>query len=558
MDRKLSQLPQISTITGQEQIPVISNGANYTITLANLQSVSNNKVLLGIDQINNTSDANKQVSIAQQAALDSKADQVTVDALSTAITAKADQTAVDLALASKANASNVVNSLATKADQVTVDALSTAITAKADQVTVGALSVIVGTKADQVDMSAAQSAIDTINTTLPTLALSSDVTAAVSGLATQASVSSLQAVVSAKADTSYVDTGLSAKADTSYVDTGLSAKADTSYVDTGLSAKADQTDLTALSNTVANLPTTGSTAGLATQAALDALQTTVAALPTTSSLNAYALSTDLAITQTAVNTINATLPTLAVSEDVNTAIALKADQTDLLALSNTVDNLPTMGSISGLALQSDLLTEVTRAVSVEATKADITYVDSSILSVSASVSTDLSDEVTARTSADALLVPKTTTVNGKALSGNVTLDAADIAGVLTTNANTFNGPQSFTEVDKGTVTTGTVTFAADTANVQKLTVGGALTLAFSGFAAAGIYSDLLIELVNGGSAAITMPAGIIWQLPSTGAAAASFSAYLTAIGRTSLQSTGTDFLYFMSTDGGVTVYGKLL
>jgi hypothetical protein len=532
MDRKLSQLPQISTITGQEQIPVISNGANYTITLANLQSVSNNKVLLGIDQINNTSDANKQVSIAQQAALDSKADQVTVDALSTAITAKADQTAVDLALASKANASNVVNSLATKADQVTVDALATAITAKADQVTVGALSVIVGTKADQVDMSAAQSAIDTINTTLPTLALSSDVTAAVSGLATQASVSSLQAVVSGKADTSYVDTGLS--------------------------AKADQTDLTALSNTVANLPTTGSTAGLATQAALDALQTTVAALPTTSSLNAYALSTDLAITQTAVNTINATLPTLAVSEDVNTAIALKADQTDLLALSNTVDNLPTMGSISGLALQSDLLTEVTRAVSVEATKADITYVDSSILSVSASVSTDLSDEVTARTSADALLVPKTTTVNGKALSGNVTLDAADIAGVLTTNANTFNGPQSFTEVDKGTVTTGTVTFAADTANVQKLTVGGALTLAFSGFAAAGIYSDLLIELVNGGSAAITMPVGIIWQLPSTGAAAASFSAYLTAIGRTSLQSAGTDFLYFTSTDGGVTIYGKLL
>jgi hypothetical protein len=116
-----------------------------------------------------------------------------------------------------------------------------------------------------------------------------------------------------------------------------------------------------------------------------------------------------------------------------------------------------------------------------------------------------------------------------------------------------------TELDKGSVGTGTVTFSAKASGIQKLTVTGALTIATSGWPAAGTHADMLIELVNGGSAAVTM-SGISWILPTTGAPAASFSAYLTAIGRSpaSLQSAGTDWIYLWSTNGGTTINGKLV
>jgi hypothetical protein len=104
-----------------------------------------------------------------------------------------------------------------------------------------------------------------------------------------------------------------------------------------------------------------------------------------------------------------------------------------------------------------------------------------------------------------------------------------------------------------------VTFDRSAKSVWKLTVGGALTIATTGWPAAGNFGDLLIELVNGGSAAVTFT-GINWILPTTGAAAASFSAYLTAIGRSpaSLQSAGTDWIYLWTTNGGTTINGKLL
>jgi hypothetical protein len=124
-------------------------------------------------------------------------------------------------------------------------------------------------------------------------------------------------------------------------------------------------------------------------------------------------------------------------------------------------------------------------------------------------------------------------------------------------ANTFAGAQSYSEVNKGTVATGIVTFNLLSGNVQRLQVGGALTIALSGFPAAGIFGDLLIKLVNGGIAAVTFPA-INWILPATGAPAASFDAYRAAIGRSGLQTNGTDFIYLCTDDAGATVYGKLL
>lgn len=133
------------------------------------------------------------------------------------------------------------------------------------------------------------------------------------------------------------------------------------------------------------------------------------------------------------------------------------------------------------------------------------------------------------------------------------LGAAGLAG------NTFTAAQNYSQVDKGTVSSGTVTFDASAKNVQKLTVGGALTIATSNWPASGTQGDLEIELVNGGAFAVTFT-GISWLLPTTGAPAASFSAYLTAIGRSpaSLQTAGTDWIYLWTTNGGTTINGKVM
>jgi len=128
---------------------------------------------------------------------------------------------------------------------------------------------------------------------------------------------------------------------------------------------------------------------------------------------------------------------------------------------------------------------------------------------------------------------------------------------LTTNV--FTSSQNYTEANKGIVTSGTVTFDRSAGDVQKLQVGGALSVALAGWPAFGTYGGILLEIINGGAFVLTFPT-IKWILPDTGAAAASFSAYLTAIGRTSssLQVSGSDFLYLWSTDGGATVFGKIM
>jgi hypothetical protein len=111
--------------------------------------------------------------------------------------------------------------------------------------------------------------------------------------------------------------------------------------------------------------------------------------------------------------------------------------------------------------------------------------------------------------------------------------------------------------DKGTVSSGTVTITRSVDGDHiRLQVGGAITFAFAGQPAAGQSGSILLELVNGGAFAVTMPT-INWIKPD-GSFTTSISAYFTAIGRAALQTTGTDFLYFFTRDGGSTVYGKLL
>lgn len=130
------------------------------------------------------------------------------------------------------------------------------------------------------------------------------------------------------------------------------------------------------------------------------------------------------------------------------------------------------------------------------------------------------------------------------LTGDAT-GAIDMAG----NALTVDAVYS-DQTDKGTQSTGgaTVTFDISAASSQKLTIAANTTVAFSNWPASGTESGVEIELVNGGSAAITWPT-INWYV-GDGATSTTF-----ADTGVTLASSGTNVLTVWSSDGGTTLYG---
>jgi hypothetical protein len=182
-----------------------------------------------------------------------------------------------------------------------------------------------------------------------------------------------------------------------------------------------------------------------------------------------------------------------------------------------------------------------------ATKANQSYVDTQLATKANQVyvDTQLATRAVAATVAAQL-----------AAKADAAATTAALAVCATTGANTFTAAQSVVRVDKGTVTNGTVTFNYSSSNVQRLQVGGPVTIVLAGFPPAGTFGEVMIKLVNGGSAVVTLPT-IQWILPS-GVTTGTLSTYFIAIGRTALQDSGIDFLYLWTDDGGGTIYGKLL
>jgi len=150
-------------------------------------------------------------------------------------------------------------------------------------------------------------------------------------------------------------------------------------------------------------------------------------------------------------------------------------------------------------------------------------------------------------------------------------NATNPSGFISNGANSYTGAQTggdnilsswllrdtaLVYVDKGTVGTGTVTFNYSTGSCQRLQVSGALTIGLSNFPPTGNLGVMQLELVNAGSATVTMP-DINW-IKLDGTFTTSISTYLSNISRNTLQTTGTDFIMIWSRDGGTTVYGKIL
>jgi hypothetical protein len=197
----------------QGTLPVAKGGTG-------VGSITALKTSLGIDQVNNTSDANKPLSTAAQAALETKVDKVTGKGLSANDYTSAEKSklaaitgtntgdqdlngyATTAALASKANTADVSTALATKA---TASEVTTGLAGKVDKVT--------GKELSSNDYSTAEknklAAITGTNTGDQDL----------SGFATTAALAG-------KANTADVTTALATKATASDVTSGLAGKVD--------------------------------------------------------------------------------------------------------------------------------------------------------------------------------------------------------------------------------------------------------------------------------------------------------------------------------------------
>lgn len=185
-----------------------------------------------------------------------------------------------------------------------------------------------------------------------------------------------------------------------------------------------------------------------------------------------------------------------------------------------------------------------------------------VVASTASPANNMFGTITSYDSGTGALVVNVTIVAGSGTFANWTVSLSGAQGLQGNDgaAATLSGTTvaaiNHNEVDKGTVTSGTVTFTQSVANVQRLQVGGALTIATTGWPTSGTFGELLIKLVDAGAYAVTLPT-INWIKPD-GTLTTVFATYLTAISRPALQTSGTDFLYLFSDDAAGTVYGKLI
>jgi len=249
----------------------ISGGGTGATTAADA------RLNLGLDQVNNTSDAAKPVSTATKAALDLKANATDVNA---GLALKANSTEVTAALALKANTTDMTAALAAKADTGTIKTfvvtqVAAATIADADANTKGKIKL-------SGDLSGTADA-----PTVPALALKANTADVTTGLGLKANTSDMTTALALKANSTDVTTALSVKADTAYVLTKVAAAtiADADANTKGKIKLAGDLGGTAAAPTVPGLALKANAADMTTALALKANTSSLATVATSGDYN---------------------------------------------------------------------------------------------------------------------------------------------------------------------------------------------------------------------------------------------------------------------------------
>ena len=147
---------------------------------------------------------------------------------------------------------------------------------------------------------------------------------------------------------------------------------------------------------------------------------------------------------------------------------------------------------------------------------------------------------------------------------NVSLPTSGTLAIL--GANTFTGAQIYgdqiltramhkdcgwTYLDKGNSSTTTQTLDYTAGSHQRIAVTGAHTIATSNWPPSGNLGEILLELVNGASSAVTWPT-VNW-VKTDGTTTTTFSS-----NGITLQTSGIDWVLLWTRDAGSTIYGKVM
>ncbi len=523
-------------------LPVANGGTGAT-------TAADARANLGLDQVNNTSDAAKPVSTATRAALDLKANASDVTA----------------GLALKANASDMSTSLAAKADTGTIKTfvvtqVAAATIADADANIKGKIK-IAGDLAGTADVP-----------TVPGLALKANTSDVVAALNLKANSVDITNALALKANGANVSASLNLKENSANKSLNVntdgssdikypSAKAVKDYVDARVQSGGGSTTITdADATTKGKIKLAGDLGGTA-----DA--------PTVPGLTLKANAADLATLTSSVNT-----NTASITANTNNIATLNANLATNTATMNAISsNFATLNA--DVVSNTSITTSNTTAITAEATRAtaieliltnsvasntasittniaDITTLNTNVASNTASITanaTAITAEATRATAAELVL-----TNNVSANTSSITANSSDIALKAPIASPTFTGTPAAPTATAGTSTTqlATTEFVMS-ARVNSSSISGTVAVANGGTGTTTAPTQGGIIYATNTSAFASTAAGTTGQvLTSNGTSAPTWGSSLASLGtqtkNTVLAGPSSNLVTLVTYDGSST------